>query len=69
MTDSLQQKVDLRKCKRELYLSLLHNIKFLSPQERKILQHMSGDKDILLLLQNGTMFEVTPKQMSMKGTR
>lgn len=52
-TKTLQEVVEIRKCKKALYVSLLRNFNFLSQQEVKLLRNLSVDEDILLLLENG----------------
>lgn len=53
----LQETIDIRKRKKELYISLLKKgLNNLSDTEKQILQYLSVDEDIQLMLINGFAF-------------
>ena len=53
----LQDTIDVRKRKKELYISLLKKgLKDLSETEKQILHHLAMDADIQLMLRNGFEF-------------
>lgn len=53
----LQEIIDIRKRKKELYISLLKKgLNNLSGTEKQILQYLSVDEDIQLMLTNGFAF-------------
>jgi hypothetical protein len=53
----LQETIDIRKRKKDLYISLLKKgLNNLSDTEKQILHYLSVDGDILLMLVNGFAF-------------
>lgn len=53
----LQEIIDVRKRKKDLYISLLKKgLNNLSGTEKQILHHLAVDKDIQLMLINGFAF-------------
>ncbi len=53
----LQETIDIRKRKKELYISLLKKgLNNLSDTEKQILHHLAMDEDIQLMLTNGYVF-------------
>ena len=50
--------IDIRKRKKDLYISLLNKgLRNLTEVERKILENLSQDDDIQLMLKNGCAFK------------
>jgi hypothetical protein len=53
----LQETIDVRKRKKDLYISLLKKgLNNLSDTEKQILHHLAVDEDIQLMLINGFVF-------------
>jgi len=56
---SINEIIDIRKTKKALYIALLNKgLKNLTDTEKNILEHLSQDEDIHLLLKNGHAFEI-----------
>ena len=56
---SINEIIDIRKTKKALYIALLNKgLKNLTDTEKNILEHLSQDEDIHLLLKNGHAFKI-----------